>query len=512
MARSLWDSLVSYAVSQLLLTVQAGAAARKWSLIVGGGVLWALVAWYAHPYTPGADPLRSFVDYPFRALFAADVFRHVLIAGLVFWVAFRVAAVYLDDIFELRNVEIAERFIRQAVFASRYDLIEIRDGQVAEYHKNSPIVQIGGPGNVRVYLENAALFEKIDGTPRVIPPTVRVRGDSTDLDRAGPRLAVRGRRRIFDRMRFPVEAQQNFPMDGVRNLEGFERLRTVIDLRDQFEENMEVAGRTRDGIQVKAENLHVIFSVYRGNREPTLAHPYPFVDDAVKSLVYEQSTTNWTAAVKTLINQELGGFISQHTLGEFLAAINLPEIEQQEQEVARLQQEANQAAGIDAPVPFETPPPPPPFAARPELSDLFYDLKAFTEQARKRGIELRWIGLGTWVTPDAIIPEQHQTAWRITRENLARGSEAALKQLFEESRVGELMVLVFDVPLGTFRGLNGKDETQRKDNMLVLVNAYRGKLRAALDSYEREGKAESPEGRKLRAALDHLAHVVYRWL
>lgn len=508
-ATSLWNSLVSYLAGRLLLTSQSGAAARQRLLIIGGGVLWALLAWFTHPYTPGAEPGRSLVDYPFRALFAADVFRHVLIAALAFWLAFRVAAVYLDDIFELRDVRIAERYIRQAVFASRYDTIEIRNGEIAQRHKLSPIVQIGGPGKVRVYLENAALFERIDGAPRVIPPTVLARGDEAAAE-APARRPRRWRRGFLEGFRLPLEDEPRFPVDTVRALEGFERLRAVIDLRDQVVE-MNVYGRTRDGIRIRAENVRFIFSVYRGKQEATLTRPYPFSEEAILALVYDRPTTNWTAAMESQIRREIVEFIAKHSLGEFLAAINQPELEQQVVENARLQREADRRAGLDLPLEVATPNPPP-FTSRLDLSNLFYDLEEFTAKARKRGVELRWIGIGTWSTPDEIIPERHQSAWRITRENLARGSDEALETLYEESRLGELLMLLYSVPLEAFRSFDPQDEDRKQENLIQVVHGYRGKLRAALDLYERDGKSDTPGARRLRAVLDHLAHVVYRWI
>ncbi|HZD55788.1 MAG TPA: hypothetical protein VE136_03640, partial [Anaerolineales bacterium] len=167
---ALRDLLFAYLVERVFATLRIGALIRKWTLIFFAAFFWLLLAWSIHPLVPGAELVRNLL-YPIRALFAADVFRHILVGAFAFWVAYRIAAIYLDDIFELKDVPLAGRFIRQTAFATKYDLIEIKDGKVAPEHRESPIVRIGGPGMVRVYLENAALFEKIDGSPRVIRPT-----------------------------------------------------------------------------------------------------------------------------------------------------------------------------------------------------------------------------------------------------------------------------------------------------------------------------------------------------
>jgi hypothetical protein len=465
-----------------------GARARRWAIILLGAILWAVIAYVQHPYRQGVDFSRSFWDYPFRTLFAADVFRFILLGALVFWIAYRVAAIYLDDVFEIGDVEVAKRFLRQAAFADLYGQIEIANGRVSDRDQQSPIFLIGGPGLVRVNLENTALFEKIDGWARVIAPTVHPR------------------------------ARENRPRDDHAILDGFERLRSAIDLRDHFEE-MLVNSRTRDGIRISAEDVRVIYSVYRDNREPTLSTPYPFVEEAVKTLVYSQSrlgqgTTDWHSTMSFLINQELGNFITQHTLEEFLAAIGEPELRQREEASKELQETANQRAGTQALLTGLSTgvPKAPDFAPRSEISDLFYGMKKFVDQAREQGVALRWIGVGTWKIPDEIIPEQHQTAWRISRENLTRGNQVSLTNLREESRLSELGVLVYDVPVSLSRGMDRKVEARKRENMLALVHAYRGKLRSALDVYEREGKGDTVEARRLRRGLDHLAHVVYRYL
>ncbi len=510
LANSLWDRMISFWVERAFVTVRTGALIRKWGLIILGGLVWIAIAWFAHPPVLGAEPIRNAIYYPFRALFAADVFKHMLVAVLAFWVAYRIAAIYLDDIFELKNVPLAARFIRQTAFASEYDLIEIKDGKVAIEHQESPIVLIGGPGKVRVFLENAALFEKIDGTPRVVPPTVKVEGHESRPMSARRGLLSKLGLRFGKRMVSRQAGNNRLAADSVEVLEGFERLRSVIDLRDQVV-SLNVSGRTRDGIRVEAENVRLVFSVHRGKQEPSLEKPYPFEKDAIETLVYDNPPQNWTKTMEGLIRSELGKFISEHTLSEFLAAINAPEIEDQIKEHEALQQEADQFAGVKSTQSFEKPDAPD-FVPRTRMTDLFYDFtSSFSQLARMRGVELRWIGVGTWVTPDEIIPARHQNAWRISSENIIRENEEALKRLQDESRLTELLSLIKEVPLKTFRELEAKDANP-KSIMRGLANAYRGKLRTTLDLYERDGEEDSIEAYRLRCVLINMSQAVYHWL
>lgn len=506
LARSLWYSVISHLVGSLVITSPRGAAFRRWSLLIIGGFVWAAYAFVQHPYVPNSDPLRSFVEYPFRALFAADVFKHVLIGVFVFWFAFRTAAIYLDDIFELKNIRIAERFIRQSAFASQYDVIEIKDGDVAPKGKKSPIFLIGGPGKVRVFLENAVVFEKIGGTPHVIAPTTPNKGEKeTQNQSRSKKILSRSSGLIGSLMRFE-KPESDSKNDGERVLESFERLRKVIDLRDQVLE-ISVEGRTRDGIPIQAKNMRVIFSVLRDGQESTLTKPYPFNPEAVESLVYEMSRESWTDAIAAQIKRELGAFIARHTLNEFLAAVGRPELKQATKIAAELQVEADRLTGSEQAFEINVPDPPP-FVPRPAISDLFYDYSDFVARVKKKGVELHWIGLGTWAFPSDIIPERHLQAWRISYENLSRGSEAAVAKISEKSQVQQLLAILQDTPIGIFNQIDTNENSKRKLNMVAIVNGYRGKLHAALEEYERVDESDSPQAHRVRDVWTHLAHVV----
>ena len=509
LARSLWESVVSHLVSSLVVTSPRGAAFRRWSLIAIGGITWVAFAYLSHPFVPNSDPLPSQLDYLFRALFAADVFKHVLVGAFVFWFAYRAAAIYLDDIFELKNVRIAERFIRQSAFASQYDVIEIKDGEVSLKDQKSPIFLIGGPGMARVYLENAAIFERIGGIPHVIEPTTSKKGEKTKKSEPENKSMLARTQGLVGEVLRVEDSEQRSKKDSVRVLGSFERLRRVIDLRDQVLE-ISVMGRTRDGIPIRAKNMRVIFSVRRDGRESTLTKPYPFNQEAIETLVYELTRESWTDAMAAQIKREIGAFIARHTLSEFLAAIGRPELEKASKITAEMQTEANRLAGIDESFEIDVPDPPP-FVPRPGISDLFYDYSDFVARTRKQGVELRWIGLGTWTFPSDIIPERHLQAWRITYENLARGSEAALGGISAISRAEQLVAILQDTPLGIFEQINPSYNLQRKMNMVALVNGYRGKLHAALEIYDRRDESDTPKARRVREVWTHLAHVVTRY-
>jgi hypothetical protein len=410
---------------------QAAAHRRLLLLLISAMLAWLVLAIVLFPQ---GRPDESLMSQLLSAFFSGRILRHFLAIGAAFGLALIITAVYLDDIFELENLYVAELFIIEAAFALFYRRIRIRDGAVDPENQDSPIVQIGGPGIVDVHLENAALFEKVDGSPRVVKPTITR----------------------------PVV------------LDGFERLRQVIDLRDQVVE-MTVTGRTQDGIPITAKDVRLVFSIYRGEVNPdpqaSFIQPYPFAEQAVLDLVYQQEIGPWVEGMRRMIRSELRQFISQHSLSEFLTTANI--------EITTS------------------------LVPREEVADLFFDFASgFSERARERGIELQWIGVGTWVLPSQIIPERHLEAWRLSYETRARKNPATLNRIREENRLSELLRLVDEVPT-TFYSLLGQDVPQEVV-MAALIKSYREKIRSARDLYQ---AGEQPVPPELETVLQHLDQI-----
>jgi hypothetical protein len=380
---------------------QAGAQRRSNTLLVVSALLWVGLAFWLHPIKLGVDPIWSQL---LDSLFAANVLRRVILLWLPMFISVRLAAVFLDDVFELENVPVAKRFLQTAAFSGWYESLAIREGEVAGGYRNSPIFRIGGPGMVDVNLENAALFEKTDGTPHVIGPTFR---------------------------RYEI-------------LEGFERLRSVIDLRDQYID-LTVEGRTQDGIPVIAKDVRLVYSVYRGQQDAAypehFQQPYPYKEEAILNLVYRQDGSPLIRTMTGSIRSELRAFISQHTLSEFLT---------------------NAETSTE-------------FIPRDQITDLFYDYaKEFSQRAEMRGAELKWIGVGTWVLPSHVIPSRQLDAWKLSVKARLNRSEHVLARLRAESRQAELMRLVDEIP-NLFYTLLGQD-LHREQVVRGLLLDYRDKL------------------------------------
>ncbi len=441
--------------------------------------------------------------------FAPDIFRHVLVIGLAGWIAYQWAGIYLDDIFELKDTKISRKFIRGAAFVGPLEKVHIADGEVMARHKDSPVIRIGGPGKVVVHLENAALFEKINGEPHIIL------SDDKDTE-----VMLDG----FERLRTVKSVSPKQP-------DGF----AIFDRRDQFIGSQTASGRTKDGIVVTAKNISAVFSLHQGPVEiaetaipqgnngrvvvPQILSRLDFkresLETAIKNLVYNQVNRPWTETAKQNIFPNIRIWIGQHTLDEFLTNLS-------PQELAEIREQVQSLAG-QSPLPTVGPV----YLSRAEITNFAQGLP---ENWPIRGYDVHWVGVGTWETPDEI-PKQHKEALEMSVKNRIEGSELELSRIRRESRLAELFRLFQGVPINTFQesarsihrkssGSSGlfqilgnervsenyfksimppKDAAEVKYKLIV---AYREKFKNARDWYERNQQTPPEE---LRKAIEHLS-------
>lgn len=497
---------------------QAGRAART-TLFLFGFLVWWIAAYYVHP--PQMDqiaPWKSFGEpdnlaqqMMFQTLimiqlmlrtaiafiqpfFAPDIFRHVLVVWLAGWVAYQWAAIYLDDIFELGDPAISRKYIRSAAFMEKLLPVQIADGDIPAHFKNSSVIKIGGPGKVLVHMENAALFEKINGRRHIVTAK-----------------------------------------DGSVLLEGFERLRTVkypspkpadgyaiFDLREQFIRSETIQARTRDGIEVTINGISAVYSLYRGARQAAavanltengqaigqgkIEFERQELEKAIQRLMYEQVNRPWTETAKQGILSAIRTWVARHTLDEFLANIAPPE----ESLVGDL---TRPTSGQQPIKPF-----PSSYISRAEI---LQHVRGTPEESAKRGYVIHWVGVGAWQPPEGF-PQQYKEAFELNIQNRIQGSELELARIQRNSRLEELVRLIQTVPLKTFHDALGEISQSRFGLEYLLANpltnppivpqprskiflereeaakiklkiilAYREKLKLALEWYEKN-HAEPP--------------------
>jgi hypothetical protein len=268
-------------------------------------------------------------------------------------------------------------------------------------------------------------------------------------------------------------------------LEGFERLRKAMDLRDQ-KEVFVVSGRSQDGIRVTAKDVQVVYSVYRDHEEPTYERPYPFQDpQAIENLVYGLGGKEWHRELSDQLHGALLDFFAMHPLNEFLAMVQEPELKKSQAYEKELLIESQRLAGAEGSVE------PPPlhkidgidYVPRPQLTDLFYTQAM--ETWPDAGMQIDWIGVGTWDFPAPVIRMRHQEAWRISHENLAKNNPAAYQRLRSQQKIGEVQRLIQSIAITTFRKVNSVPGITLDDAMRTFILAYHTQMREALGDYER---------------------------
>ncbi|HSB01761.1 MAG TPA: hypothetical protein VLE49_14010, partial [Anaerolineales bacterium] len=161
---------------------------------------------FAQSY-PG-NPFEDLIILSAKAFTDPRILQYLPIFLASFFIALQCAALYLADVFELEHVSVARRFIWAVALSGSEEIVRISQGDVSEDYRQSPAYLIGGPGKVIVDLDSAALFERPDGTPRVIGPTAK-------------------------------------EPHGRAPLQGFERFRQAIDIRDQHVDLRDQDARAR---------------------------------------------------------------------------------------------------------------------------------------------------------------------------------------------------------------------------------------------------------------------------
>ena len=448
------------ALSGLLARDAAGANRRL--MLTGGIVLlyWLSLAlvieipasapWIASSTLP--FPIDVLLDFA-RSLIAPAVIVHVLpmLAGL--YLGLQAATHYLADLVELRPSSRASRYLTSSIFGLSYYALEVASGEPGELDDTNPLVRIGGPGFLTIHLGFAAVSETTNGTPRVYGP-------------------AKG-----------------------RFIQGFERLRDIVDLRDQLGKVDEVRAVTRDGIEVFARDAQMMFRVYGAGLTRNLQSPYPYDENAVRHLVYGREVTTsgprvWSQVLAELVSDEIRTFVAGLTIEEFLAL--QPRVMLEE---GRGDARDGGSQSIHIP--------------RRHLTERFHTPDA-RQRLQARGWELAWVGVGTWDMrdPHSLSPleagpgETIVTTWRdMQRARLYRRPEYLQRQrnFAYQSYTGR----IFREFVGIWESEEGDYPTRC---WLLLAAGFLRHLQAMQRSLSGSPQAQIPLD--FQAALEHVRAMV----
>ncbi len=379
-------------------------------------------------------------------LIGMSLFKYVPLLMVVYSLSKKMAAKYLDDVYELGNEDLASDFLEEVTFGYGHEKITINEGKIPEEDERSPLILIGGPGEIQVNLDSVALLEKVDGEPKVIFP----RNDPWRLGR-------------FERIR----EIGKFDEVGKREY-------AIINLRDQFVSGLSVKTRTKDGIPIEAQGIKVIFSLLRRQQkeDKVQGDAYLFDEAAVRALVYNQTIITpvpstpsgvnfpWDTTVIPLIISELEELITSRTLSEVLASISQKEVDNaasNDQTIAQMRVEmTGQQKLLDEIKESQAPN----FESRSRITAQFFN-KQFKEKAAKLGVSVEWIDIGTWQLPSNLILDKHKEAWNLSRENAKK--RAAVERSGKRFEMTEIMNLINNVVISSYEKINSSRSSSSKD-------------------------------------------------
>lgn len=355
---------------------RSAARIRLLVLALAFGSYWFLVTLLAdyRPLIPAATldslpVLLGVLADVVTSFFSPQVLVYLLPVVIGGWLAFQISSLYLADLFELESAGIASRYLLGSVLGIRYPTLTIDSGQVKELNRSSPLLRIGGPGYLNLHLGFAAVFETIEGEPRIYGPS---------------------------------------PAQSRYFIQGFERLRDVIDLRDQLRQLDEVQTTTRDGIEVKAHDVQIVFRAFGGaERVPGSryqAEPHSILSLTYGGIVGDKGLAHWTEKLPKLATQELRAYVANRTLEQFLA---LPD------------QTEGEASAERRPMTVHIP--------RRQLTASFHTPER-QQRLKDLGLELVWVGVGTWeVSDDQIAAKDYERAAGQTLTGTARDEARAAR-------------------------------------------------------------------------------------
>lgn len=403
--------------------------------------------------------------------FQPEVLIYILPVVAAAFLGLYIGARYLADLFDTESIWAAFRYLFSATLGLNYPTLCIDQGNLetleAENAENS-VILFGGPGSVDVHLGFAAVFETDNGYPRV-------------LSAHQPRS----------------QTTPDWLSQGDRHIEGFTRLRDVVDLRDRHSKLDEIMTVTRDGIEVYARDVQVVFRVYSGDQKRTLENPYPFDERGIRRLVYGQAvtqkgTSRWESVLPAIVKHEIRDFVAQRKVEDFLAMQPFRILEDETQEKPD-EVEQNSEAEITT--------------SRRDLTERFHTSER-KARLQEQGLESTWVGVGAWEVRDENLARTGEgigpgrtllTAWRDLQLARRLSSERYLKRKqYEAFQDG-----VSDTISNLIQSWKAH-QLRRSDRCFEFLNTYRHALLELQGRIDKNSKQQA----SIQAILLHLDKLI----
>lgn len=488
--RRFWSFVLLFFFSGFSLSL-FNYSLTEWLARIQDMAIYALNSTYRASYI--GSPFGNFLLFLIQVFIDPRNLRLIPLLLAPYFISIQIAAIYVADIFNLDEVPVARRHIREVALGGSDETIRFKGGEIAEESKKSANFLIGGPGKVVVELDTVVVFELPDGTPRVIGPTGKEKKN---------RAVIEG----FERFREAFNLREHF-----------------VEFRDMGEKFKSVMSRSKDGIPISATDVRIAFSVDRAEEDGKAKAdlPYSYTNEAVNTLVYQATSkvtneydrpsvfeSDWVKNMTSLIHGELGKFMAQRNLTEYLANFGIPEVDLATKREQAISQEMRglMPKGETAPE-ASLVPDVPEFVPRPKITRLFMELEnEFAALAKRRGVKLHWIGVGTWASPVEKVISEHIDAWKIFIESNGLDTTKSLERLSQETSADKVAGLIQEIPIASCEQAMSKTRASNPV-MFIVLKDYRKFLIQASEVWINKG--ETPPN-SIVEAIRHLNRFVFR--
>jgi hypothetical protein len=452
------------------------AKKRQTLIVLFFFLLWSFFALVLHPFQFPAWDEISWNTTTLSAIlvsisswyFSLDVLFHLLFVFLGAILSYQITSHFFSIIYGLKSGTISDHFLLKIIFNfPREEPINIDNAPILGKHVEQ-LKEIGGPLKIIIGAENAAIFEKPDGSVQIVGPTLNLPG-------------------------------------SYYQLESFERLREIFDLRN-LAIHFDIQARTKDGIPLIIKRVHAICSILRDSKKTTLTRPYSYSEQALYKFSYKMPAGIFIEKITEMLKQEFIEYISHYSLSDFFENVGNPETQRQtnlenfEQSVRYKKkrkiafskrnhsffQHLNQKKSIikkngrnhktnlillNTHQGKNANNVQPAIEIKGNYSNFLSNaIKLdFMSQASRYGFNLDWVSLGSIEFPSKKVQSHLQQIWQASSENEQLGSSAEFIHLKSSSENEEIDLIFNDIFKSEYSNLD--ENTDGRQNRIVLIKS-----------------------------------------
>lgn len=281
------EDFLEFFLNKSLQITQPASVIRKVFFGLGVVTVWVLIAIIFFnidtpaPLRIGAEFIlkRPFlmvaIDYA-RIMFSPNTIVVMLLILSAYRLALHLCGAFFAEAFGLSYRASVKKDISKWSFSTKpSQVIEIKNGELLPASSHKAIRDRGGPAWIKLDAGNAVVLEKKDGEVAIAAPQ----------------------------------------FDAVLDLQGFERVRTIFDLRD-YATTIHISSRSKEGIPIVIRDMKILVSpAFRSQLSLYSSHSPGL--DPIYWLTYAAENVPWQIFIIDLIVRELTLFLHDVQIDQF---------------------------------------------------------------------------------------------------------------------------------------------------------------------------------------------------